>query len=93
MPPEAVGVRFDPIGHRYWTGARELLAVTTVLRDAGLVDAAWYTDAARERGAALHALTEAIDRLSASNTVVLKRPRASCTATGCPAASNTEVVR
>ena len=62
MPPEPVGIRFDATAHRYWSGPRELLSVTRVLREAGLVDATWYTEAARERGAALHALTEAIDR-------------------------------
>ena len=62
MPSESASVRFDAVAHRYWSGPRELLAVTRVLREAGLVDATWYTDAARERGAALHALTEAIDR-------------------------------
>src|SRR5579862_6392791 len=61
MPSESASVRFDAVAHRYWSGPRELLAVTRVLREAGLVDAAWYTDAARERGAALHTLTEAID--------------------------------
>jgi hypothetical protein len=62
MQPELATIRFDAVTHRYWTGPRELLGVTHVLREAGLVDAAWYTEVARERGAALHALTEAIDR-------------------------------
>lgn len=62
MRPDAHGLRFDPITHRYWTGQRELLAVTTVLRAAGLVDPLWYTAEARLRGAAVHQLTHARDR-------------------------------
>jgi hypothetical protein len=62
MPPNKLPVRFDPVTHRYWVGTRELLAVTHVLREAGLVDPTWYTDESRARGAAVHALTEALDR-------------------------------
>ena len=34
MPPDASGLRFDATYHRYWTGPRELLAVTHVLQTA-----------------------------------------------------------
>ena len=60
MPPEARAIRFDPATHRYWAGVRELLAVTTVLRDAGLVDGRWYTEVARARGTNLHRATAAL---------------------------------
>ena len=62
MPSDARTIRFDPITHRYWTGVRELVSVTTVLRDAGLVDPTWYTEASRARGTALHRATAALDR-------------------------------
>lgn len=62
MTLDGLPLRFDAAAHRYWTGTRELLSVTRVLREAGLIDGAWYTETARERGAALHALTETIDR-------------------------------
>jgi hypothetical protein len=35
--------------------------VTTILRRAGLVDAAWFTDEARDRGSALHSATQFLD--------------------------------
>src|SRR5579871_5809708 len=57
-----LALRVDRSAHRYWVGQRELLAVTRVLQDAGLVDATWWTAEGRDRGAVLHRLTEAIDR-------------------------------
>ena len=33
MPPESPSLRFDALGHRYWTGTRELLSVIVPLRD------------------------------------------------------------
>ena len=62
MSPETRALRFDPVTHRYWIGVRELVSVTTVLRDAGLVDSTWYTEASRARGQALHQATKAFDR-------------------------------
>jgi len=35
--------------------------VTTILRSAGLIDTAWFTDEAREKGSALHAATAFLD--------------------------------
>jgi hypothetical protein len=55
-------LRLDPIGHRYWSGTRELIAVTRVLREAGLSGPTWATETARARGRAVHVATEAIDR-------------------------------
>src|SRR5712691_11356107 len=62
MPLDVGTLRFDPVGHRYWIGTRELLAVTQVLQTAGLVDATWFTEASRLRGAAIHQAAEALDR-------------------------------
>jgi hypothetical protein len=62
MPPEATILRFDPIQHRYWTGPRELLAVTQVLLTAGVIDSLWFTPAARDRGARVHAALEQLER-------------------------------
>lgn len=62
MSPEALALRVDPITHRYWMGPRELLAVTRILHDAGLVDATWFTNESRDRGRQVHAQIEALDR-------------------------------
>lgn len=57
----ATGVlRFDPVEHKYLLADRELPSVTTILRDAQLVDDTWFTEEARLRGTAVHA---AIERL------------------------------
>ena len=62
MSPDVGALRFDPAQHRYWTGTRELLAVTHVLQTAGLLDATWFTPAGRARGGAVHQATEVLDR-------------------------------
>jgi hypothetical protein len=62
MSRDPMGVRFDPVTHRYWAGPRELLAVTRILHDAGLVDGTWFTASSRDRGRRLHARIEAMDR-------------------------------
>jgi hypothetical protein len=69
MRPDAPPLRFDPVSHRYWLGAREVLSVTQILREAGLVDATWFTDAARLRGTLLHRATEAVDHGEAVTTL------------------------
>lgn len=46
--------RFEPEAHRYYLGNRELLSVTTVLRDVGLIDPQWFTEEARLRGEYVH---------------------------------------
>jgi hypothetical protein len=55
-------LRFDPLQHRYWIGTRELVSVTRILQDAGLVETTWYTETARDRGTAVHRAAEAMDR-------------------------------
>src|SRR5690606_908757 len=46
---------FDPILHRYMLDGRELISVTTALREAGLIDDSFWTEEARLRGTYLHA--------------------------------------
>jgi len=62
MPPDATGLRFDPVQHRYWTGTRELLSVTHVLQTAGVIDSLWFTPASRDRGTRVHAALEQLER-------------------------------
>ncbi len=54
--------RFDEADHSYWLGEQRLDAVTHVLREAGMIDASWFTEEARTRGAYVHQATEMIDR-------------------------------
>ncbi len=56
-------LRFDEAAHRYFLGARELPSVTSILKDAGLVDDRWFTEESAERGTAIH---QAIERLHRS---------------------------
>lgn len=48
-------IRFDADKHEYWLAERRLPSVTEVLRNAGLVDATYFTQHARDRGTAVHA--------------------------------------
>jgi hypothetical protein len=56
------GLVFDERSHRYTLDGRDLLSVTHVLRMAGLVDLAFFTEADRVRGTAAHAAIEQINR-------------------------------
>lgn len=47
--------------HRYWLQDRELISVTTALKEAGLIDTAFFTEAASERGTYVHAACDLID--------------------------------
>jgi hypothetical protein len=49
---------FDEARHQYTIGGIEVLAVTEVLRDPGLVDLLWATDEARALGQQVHAAIE-----------------------------------
>jgi hypothetical protein len=69
MSRDPMGVRFDAVTHRYWAGPRELLAVTRILHDAGLVDGTWFTASSRDRGRRLHAHIEALDRSDPPRTI------------------------
>lgn len=57
---------FDPVAHRYTLGNRELISVTQVLMDAGLIDRAWFNEDAAARGTAVH---EAVQRFYSSGDV------------------------
>jgi len=50
----AAALAFDPLAHRYTLDGRELIAVTQVLKEAGLVDDRWWTDEACLRGRYVH---------------------------------------
>jgi hypothetical protein len=47
--------------HRYWLDGRELISVTTALKEAGLIDTAFFTDAAADRGTYVHAACDLVD--------------------------------
>jgi len=47
---------FDAAEHRYSRAGVEILGVTSVLKEAGLIDASWYTEESRQRGQAVHAM-------------------------------------
>lgn len=54
-----VKITFDPVTHTYRDPAGAIWpGVTGVLRDAGLVDTAWFTEYGRSRGVAAHAAIE-----------------------------------
>ena len=50
----AVAAPLDPDAPSYERNGRECLRVSTVLHDAGLVDARWFTEPSRLRGTYLH---------------------------------------
>ncbi|MGI8959277.1 MAG: hypothetical protein ACR2IV_05880 [Bryobacteraceae bacterium] len=47
-------VTFDPSTHSYSFHGRRLISVTQVIHAAGLIRSEWYTEAARQRGRAVH---------------------------------------
>lgn len=47
-------IEFDPVAHRYTLNGQELMSVTTILKEAGLIDDRWFTDESRARGTAVH---------------------------------------
>jgi len=56
-------ITFNAELHEYRTDAGVLVpGVTSILKDAGLVDTTWFTDYARERGSAAHLATALWDR-------------------------------
>lgn len=48
------GLAFDPITHRYTLDGRELISVTTALKEAGMVDTTGWNEEARRRGQYVH---------------------------------------
>lgn len=63
MPRDAIApsLRFEPTDHTYWLGNRQLISVTTALKEAGLIDTTWFSDAAAERGTYVHAACDLLD--------------------------------
>jgi hypothetical protein len=50
----STAVTFDPSTHCYRFHGRRLISVTQAIQAAGLIDTEWYTEAARQRGRAVH---------------------------------------
>jgi hypothetical protein len=50
----STGVTFDPSTHCYRFHGTRLISVTQAIQAAGLIDTEWYTEAARQRGRAVH---------------------------------------
>lgn len=62
LQPAVTPFRFDPVGHVYTDlSGRQIPSVTQLLKKAGYVDSAWFTDAGRDRGTAVHDLTADYD--------------------------------
>jgi hypothetical protein len=53
LPLSTPSLRLDA-DHRYWLEDRELLSVTAVLMEAGLIDQTWFTEEAADRGTYVH---------------------------------------
>lgn len=61
MTTAAPALEFVASSHRYYLDDRELPGVTSILKDAGLIDDTWFTDEARLRGTYVHAATHYLD--------------------------------
>lgn len=55
-------VEFKAETHEYFFNGRKVPSVTGILKEVGLIDDEWFTEEARERGKAVHAATELLDR-------------------------------
>jgi hypothetical protein len=53
--------RYDDSDHSYWLDGQQVPSITQMIERAGLVDSTWLTQASRERGTAVHALTASYD--------------------------------
>ncbi|MGH9438474.1 MAG: hypothetical protein ACRD22_11415 [Terriglobia bacterium] len=58
---ETHAIDFNEEQHVYRVGGVIRPSVTQALKDAGLIDTAWYTEEARLRGKAVHAATQFLD--------------------------------
>ena len=47
--------------HRYWLEDRELISVTAALKEAGLIDTAFFTEDAADRGTYVHQACDLVD--------------------------------
>jgi len=55
------GLEFDEEKHEYKWHGKQVPSVTTILKSAGIVDAAWYTEEARIRGTHVHQAAQFYD--------------------------------
>lgn len=53
---------FDPKEHEYWLGRDRLESVTEVIEGLGIIDATWFTETSRIRGARVHSATALFDQ-------------------------------
>ena len=51
---DALALEFDRLSHKYALNGRELISVTQAIREAGLMDDAWWTEESRLRGEYVH---------------------------------------
>lgn len=58
---EALGLTFDEARHEYRLAGQLVPSVTGILKDNGLIDDRWFTEAARQRGQAVHAAAHYLD--------------------------------
>jgi hypothetical protein len=68
-------IELDEASHVYRVAGIERPSVTQVLRAAGLIDTAWYTEVARIRGRAVHAACEFLDQDDLDESSVLPEYR------------------
>jgi len=55
-------LQFNPESHVYTLDGKTLPSVTTIIKEAGLIDTTWFTDGAATRGTYVHQATELLDR-------------------------------
>lgn len=55
-------LQFDPESHVYTIDGKNLPSVTTIIKEAGLIDSTWFTEAAMMRGIYVHQATELLDK-------------------------------
>lgn len=72
MPPV---VEFVAADHRYYVDDVEVPSVTTVIKDAGLIDTEWFTDQSAIRGTYIHLACRLIDDDELDETTVDERVR------------------
>ena len=56
------GLVFDKAGHTYTYNGRVIPSVTTIIKEAGIVNTSWYTKKGATRGSKVHKLTEWYDK-------------------------------
>ncbi len=72
---KAIPFRFDHDEHIYYVNGRPVPNVTSMLKTVGKVNADHYTEAARERGRAVHSLTADVDLKAVDPTKLVSKYR------------------